>query len=620
MKSKLNKFFAWIIVLLLVLGLAGFGLQDVISRWGTTRIASVGDTQISTEDFKRSFIQELNYFTKALGRPITTEEAKSLGIHLRALERLLNKSLLDQTLTDLQISTGDRFLLKTLKNDPNFQDSKGDFSRKNYQLYLDRLSLNESQFEDILRTDMTRNFLLQALGGNFSVNKNISNLMVDYAGEKRMISLYKAKDSIVNVPKALEEKSLQDFFEKAKENYRTPDIKKVSILRLDPIRLADNMSIPEQDILETFNLRKRDYQRPERKKINRLIFTDEQEALAQIAKIRSGDQTFEGIALERNLSSDDLLLGTFSKNEMDLKTSDLIFQKELQVGSVVGPILGELGYEIYEIKKIYPSEKLTLNNLRDRIRNELAEVKTQEIVSAMIPEIEDMIAAGDSMEAISREFSVQIETIDWSENVNLPHPFNDQKFSALINAATEETSDLVELNSGILVAIRLDEQIKSRIPELSAVRDQVASDLYKSKKLTALEKAVNQILPRTQKSEPLEPTIFDHLFVERVTRQSKIEYLPLGLLKEIFSGNLGDLIITPVSKGSNPYIVVLRIEKIISASNDDLRYKELQDTLQNQMTEQVNNDIILSAINSLKTVYKPSVNSKIVDQIVTNLQ
>ena len=115
MKSKINKFFAWIIVLLLVLGLAGFGLQDVLSRWGTSKLVSIGEVEISTKEFGQSFIRELNYISQNTGRNLTIEEAKSLGLHLQVIERLINRSLLDQLLIDLKISVGDVSLLKNLK-------------------------------------------------------------------------------------------------------------------------------------------------------------------------------------------------------------------------------------------------------------------------------------------------------------------------------------------------------------------------------------------------------------------------------------------------------------------------------------------------------------------------
>ena len=118
MKSKINKFFAWIIVLLLVLGLVGFGLQDVLSRWGSSKLATVGDIEISTKEFGQDFIREINFISQNLGKNLSVQEAKSIGIHFRVLERLINRSLLDQLVRDLEISIGDTFLLKRIKCDP----------------------------------------------------------------------------------------------------------------------------------------------------------------------------------------------------------------------------------------------------------------------------------------------------------------------------------------------------------------------------------------------------------------------------------------------------------------------------------------------------------------------
>ena len=105
MKSKLNKIFAWIIVLLLVLGLVGFGLQDVLSRWGTSKLATVGDIEISTKEFSQNFIRDLNYISQDIGKNLSINEAKSIGIHLSVLERLINRSLLDQLVKDLRNKT-----------------------------------------------------------------------------------------------------------------------------------------------------------------------------------------------------------------------------------------------------------------------------------------------------------------------------------------------------------------------------------------------------------------------------------------------------------------------------------------------------------------------------------
>ena len=191
MKSKINKFFAWIIVLLLVLGLVGFGLQDVLSRWGSSKLATVGDIEISTKEFGQDFIREINFISQNLGKNISIDEAKSHGIHIRVLERLINRSLLDQMLKDLKISVGDTFLLKRIKANSNFQDNNGNFNRENYSQYLQQLNLSENEFEDILRNELSRELLTQVLNIKLDHNKFSTKIIADYIGEERKISFYK---------------------------------------------------------------------------------------------------------------------------------------------------------------------------------------------------------------------------------------------------------------------------------------------------------------------------------------------------------------------------------------------------------------------------------------------
>ena len=60
MKSKTSKFFAWIIVSLLVLGLAGFGIQDVINSAGRQDVASFANQSISPKAYIRAIQQDIN--------------------------------------------------------------------------------------------------------------------------------------------------------------------------------------------------------------------------------------------------------------------------------------------------------------------------------------------------------------------------------------------------------------------------------------------------------------------------------------------------------------------------------------------------------------------------------
>ena len=467
---------------------------------------------------------------------------------------------------------------------------------------------------------MTRDFILQIIGGKFPANTNISKLIVDHAGEERMVSIYKANDALVHVERNSNHKDQEEFFNLNKEVYRSANIKKVSFLRLDPIKMAEQIEIPDGELMEAFKLRKEDYLKPARKTLNRIVFSNKKNAEFVFRQIANGNQTFDEIANTRGLSPEEVIYGTFSKNQLPKTASDLIFSNDFQLGDVVGPILGELGYEIFEITDVLPSEELNFTEIRHLLHTELAQIKARDTLSATAPEIEDMIAAGESLETISKQFSIQIESFDWSAGTKAPEPFTSKEFGRLVNTVTTETSDLIELESGILVTMRLDEEIPPQIPKLEDILDQVSTDLYKTKRIEALTEKVTFVLTNNDPAAPLETKYFDLLLEEKLTRQSSLEYMEPDTLKEIFQAKTGDLIVKPVSKGSIPYMLLIKIEKIIPASQNAGQYSKFKIAVQDQMTEEVNNDLIFSMINSLKETYKPTVNVKMLDKIISNLQ
>ena len=262
MKSKINKFFAWIIVLLLVLGLVGFGLQDVLSRWGSSKLATVGDIEISTKEFGQDFIREINFISQNLGKNLSVQEAKSIGIHFRVLERLINRSLLDQLVRDLEISIGDTFLLKRIKGNTNFQDNNGNFNRENYNQYLNQLNLSENEFEDILRNELSRELLTQILNIELDHSKFSTKKIADYIGEERKVSFYKLNTANQKFNFEIKDDAVRSFYDTNKEKYMSNAIKKFSVLHINPSTVSSELNITKEEINKIYNERKRNFLHP----------------------------------------------------------------------------------------------------------------------------------------------------------------------------------------------------------------------------------------------------------------------------------------------------------------------------------------------------------------------
>ena len=621
MKSKINKFFAWIIVLLLVLGLAGFGLQDVLSRWGTSKLATVGEVEISTEEFGQSFIREINYISQNIGKNLTIEEAKSFGLHLQVVERLINRSLLDQLLIDLKISVGDVLLLKNLKTNPNFKNAEGNFDRKKYNDYLSKINLSENEFEKILRNDLSRGLFTQILDPNFNHNQNIVKTIAGYIGEEREVKLYKLNYDTNTSLQDFNKDEVRKFYENNKNNYSSKSIRKYSVLNINQSQFLNEIEITEEEIQNIYEERKQNFTQPEFRELSRIIFQTSDLANEALNKILSNEKTFEQIGKDLNLNRKEINFGTYSKIDLDDELSDFIFDTKIKKNSIVGPINGELGFELYKVNKIIPEFVLGEEKAKSQIINEIQLENSLNKLSEMIPEVEDMIASGETLEEIARKYQMNIENIEISKGDELPKKYRNKNLKTYFDEASNDNSDLLQIEDNTFISIRLDEEIEPIIPSFEKIYDQLLDDYKISQILELMEKDLNEVITKYTLDEAVKLNKIIHLFDDKINRETNDSFKILNKLtvENIFQNSVGDFVIQKMNENKNPYLILIETTKIIPASSKST-YDKVLKNIQNQVNEQVKNDLITSLLNSLRQTYKPKVNYELLNQIIDNIQ
>ena len=621
MKSKINKFFAWIIVILLVLGLAGFGLQDVLSRWGTSKLATIGEVEISTEEFGQSFIREINYISQNIGKNLTIEEAKSFGLHLQVVERLINRSLLDQLLIDLKISVGDVLLLKNLKTNPNFKNAEGNFDRKKYNDYLSKISLSENEFEKILRNDLSRGLFTQILDPNFNHNQNIVKTIAGYIGEEREVKLYKLNYDTNTSLQDFNKDEVRKFYENNKNNYSSKSKRRYSVLNINQSQFLNEIEITEEEIENIYEVRKQNFTQPEFRELSRIIFQTSDLANEALNKILSNEKTFEQIGKDLNLNRKEINFGTYSKIDLDDELSDFIFDAKIIKNSIVGPINGELGFELYKVNKIIPEFVLGEEKAKSQIINEIQLENSLNKLSEIIPEVEDMIASGETLEEIARKYQMNIENIEISKGDELPKKYRNKNLKTYFDEASNDNSDLLQIGDNTFISIRLDEEIEPIIPSFEKIYDQLLDDYKISQILELMEKDLNEVITKYTLDEAVKLNKIIHLFDNKINRETNDSFKILNKLtvENIFQNSVGDFVIQKMNENKNPYLILIETTKIIPASSKS-SYDKVLKNIQNQVNEQVKNDLITSLLNSLRQTYKPKVNYELLNQIIDNIQ
>src|SRR4029078_2131237 len=80
---------------LLVVSFAVWGIADIFRGYGSQTLIKVGDTEITQQEYSRTQRAVLRVMRSAAGRALSIQEAREAGLDNRVLERLVGGAALD---------------------------------------------------------------------------------------------------------------------------------------------------------------------------------------------------------------------------------------------------------------------------------------------------------------------------------------------------------------------------------------------------------------------------------------------------------------------------------------------------------------------------------------------
>ena len=97
--SSMSKTAVWILLGLLILGLAGFGATNLGGNIRT--VGTVGDKPITTQAYFTAMQREMQQYQEQTGQSLTFARASELGIDRVVMQRMILLRALDHEATEL---------------------------------------------------------------------------------------------------------------------------------------------------------------------------------------------------------------------------------------------------------------------------------------------------------------------------------------------------------------------------------------------------------------------------------------------------------------------------------------------------------------------------------------
>ncbi len=188
-----KKLGALILILVIIIAFVFGGFGGGFSTNNQNNIAKINKTNVTTQDFM-DYVNQSGISLDAIRTNIDNNIIEEL------LSGLISTKLIDLEIKDFALSISERSILKTIKDNKNFQDENGIFQRVKYEKFLLSSNLSAPMFELKLKNRELQKHLFDIIGAgtitpNFLIEKkyeeNNKTLYVEYFN---MEGLYKEKD------------------------------------------------------------------------------------------------------------------------------------------------------------------------------------------------------------------------------------------------------------------------------------------------------------------------------------------------------------------------------------------------------------------------------------------
>jgi peptidyl-prolyl cis-trans isomerase D len=620
LRKGAGRLFGMILMGLLVISFAIWGIADIFRGYGSQTLIRVGDSEITAREYARAQQEVLRSMSSSAGRSLSLQEAREAGLEKRVLERLIGGAALDAHARDLRLGVSDSALLEAVKKDPAFQDSTGNFNPLALQQALRSLDLSEQGYLAAEREQNLRRQLLSTIGKAATTPSIFLAAFNEYNNETRSLRyVVVPKTAAGPVPDPTED-DLKRYYESHHAKFTQPEFRKLGVIAVTPETVKDKVAISEDDLKAAFERDKDKLGTPERRRVEQIAFPDQAAADAAYQTIQAGTD-FVALAKEQGLSESDIDLGLLKRTEMaDPAIADAAFK--LEANKVSSPITGQLGKTVLlRVTAIEPGKEISFEEAKPELEKKVLKDRAQAAILDLHDRIEDERASGTQLSEVADKFKLNYQVFDQVDRRGQAPdgstPALPQKTELLNAAFTTEVgveNDPLDAKDEGLIWYEVLGVTPQQLKSFDQVKDEVAKDWRADEERSRLAKYTDDLVKSLNGGKTLEDLAKDLnsqvLTTEPLKREGMtVNVLPNAVL-QAFSLPEGGYGSAP--SGVDEGRIVFQVAKITPPPPLD---EQSVQQLKQRLTSFFGEDVIGEYFSALENRYGVSVNQQALSKL-----
>jgi peptidyl-prolyl cis-trans isomerase D len=381
---------------LIILSFAIWGIGDIFRGFGANNLAQVGGVEIGADTYRNAYQAELQSLQRAEHRNITNEEAHQYGLDRQVLSQLVNEAALDDQARRLGLAISDEDIKKTIVNNDNFKGETGRFDRQGFDAFLRDEGFTEKSYVRQQRGVALRRQIVDALTSGVQLPKALLEAIFRFQMETRGVDYIVFPNASAGSLPTPSQEELKGYFESTRQLYATPEFRGLVVAPVTPASIAKPDDVSDADARNRYEEVKNErFGAPEKREVEQILFASEAEAKEARAKLDAG-KTFDDLMVEKNLTPKDASLGTVARTGLiDKNVADAAFS--LKEGEVSGPVKARFGTVILRVGKIIASTVKPYSGVAAELKHEIALQRAQREIARLHDAIEDQRTSGKSL-------------------------------------------------------------------------------------------------------------------------------------------------------------------------------------------------------------------------------
>ena len=498
MRQSTQSTAAKVIIGLIVLSFAAFGLETLLPGGSGTSVAEVNGEEITPIALQEAITQQKRQLVSVLGDDIDPALLDDDRLQPRALQSLIQRALLLQKSTALNLVASEAQVGKSITSVEAFQ-LNGQFSPDAYKSVLANAGYTPERFRRAQADDIVLTQLQIAISETEFATETEIAATANLIAEERDVRYLVIPDEGLVTDEDLSDTALQNYYQQNEAAFFNPEQVVVDYILLDPVDFV--VSVDESVVEEQYEAVKEEYEVAEQSRVSHILLIqedDESDAtygqrVAETAERIARGEDFADLAAE--LSDD---LGSASLGGELGFTDGSAFPDEMETaiaalaepGAISGAVETDAGTHFIRLEERIAGDSVDYTSVRGELRASIEAAEAERNLLIAVEELRDLAFNAPDLSgpaaAIGAEVQVS-EPFSLGKGAGL---FTDARVRELAFSddvkVSGNNSEVLELSGQRFVAVRVRDVRAPQIAPYQEVKNEVRRGLSAELETAAL--------------------------------------------------------------------------------------------------------------------------------------